>query len=264
MVFGFTNAQATFQLALTNELNNLRKKHTKWNWTDTHEHAFKQLRDKIANAQLLRHPKQNEGFIVQCDASNETIGAALLKNHDILKELYALVYAIQKWIHYLLLRKFIQYIDNKNLSSLFKISGKHLNIILSRWTLLLIKKWMILYLKFKMHSLSVMISMTYDDLFDKNNFNDSQNNDKLTSSIKSHFNNQDKRILTYANLTVHLKNAIKQNKISLNKIVILTYVDKHIVPQSIRNSIIIYFHCHALAQHQGAQRIAATIIEHLY
>ncbi|ETN98257.1 hypothetical protein RFI_39253 [Reticulomyxa filosa] len=68
--------------ALTVELTKLRRKNAKWSWTDVHDKAFEKLKEAVANTQLLRHPRQNEPFIVQCDASNEAICAALLQNHD--------------------------------------------------------------------------------------------------------------------------------------------------------------------------------------
>ncbi|ETO04417.1 hypothetical protein RFI_32980, partial [Reticulomyxa filosa] len=229
--------------------------------------------------------------------------------HTSEKELYALVYAIQKWRHYLLLRKFIAYTDHKNLSSLFKLSGKHANSRLSRWALLLSEfsfearyfpgrdntiadflsrhptslttnKLLVINRSNSVHNNSKNIDDTisqiqnafivsseihdYDDLFEKHNFIDAQENDSLIASIKRYFNNQNKHIQTYVNLPVKWKQAIKQNKIGLNKMGILTYDNKPIVPQSIKNSVMLYFHCHALAQHQGAQRMAATIRERLY
>ncbi|ETO28252.1 hypothetical protein RFI_08881 [Reticulomyxa filosa] len=44
--------------------------------------AFEKLKEAFVNVKLLRHPRQNGQFILQCDASNESIGAALLQNHD--------------------------------------------------------------------------------------------------------------------------------------------------------------------------------------
>ncbi|ETO06177.1 RETRotransposon-like family member, partial [Reticulomyxa filosa] len=130
----------------TAELSKLRKKNTKWKWDSTHEDAFTQLKKAIKNTQLLRHPKQSDPFIVHCDASDVAVGAALLQIHDVVlvpiefiskkfdkhqlnwhtseKELYSVIYALQKWRHYLLLRKFTVYTDHKNLESLFAVRSK--------------------------------------------------------------------------------------------------------------------------------------------
>ncbi|ETO14912.1 hypothetical protein RFI_22456 [Reticulomyxa filosa] len=64
------------------DLTKLLRKNSKWKWNKIHDKAFEQLKHAISHVQLLRHPKQNEPFIVQCDASNEALGAALLQNHD--------------------------------------------------------------------------------------------------------------------------------------------------------------------------------------
>ncbi|ETO05765.1 hypothetical protein RFI_31631, partial [Reticulomyxa filosa] len=64
------------------DLTKLRRKNSKWNWNKIHDKAFEQLKHAISHVQLLRHPKQNEHIIVQCDASNEAVCAALLQNHD--------------------------------------------------------------------------------------------------------------------------------------------------------------------------------------
>ncbi|ETO00778.1 hypothetical protein RFI_36662, partial [Reticulomyxa filosa] len=131
---------------VTAELSKLRKKNKKWKWGSIHEDAFTQLKKAIENTQLLRHPKQNDPFIVQCDASEVAVGAALLQIHDGVlvpiefiskkfdkhqlnwhtseKELYSVIYALQKWRHYLLLRKFTVYTDHKNLESLFAVRSK--------------------------------------------------------------------------------------------------------------------------------------------
>ncbi|ETO27241.1 RETRotransposon-like family member [Reticulomyxa filosa] len=102
--------------ALTVELTKLRRKNAKWSWTDVHDKAFEKLKEAVANTQLLRHPRQNEPFIVQCDASNEAICAALLQNHD------GVIVPIE-------------FISKQFDSSLFSLSGKQINSRLSRWAL---------------------------------------------------------------------------------------------------------------------------------
>src|SRR5687767_15525001 len=128
---------------MTIPLNQLRKKNIPWNWSSEQQNAFDTINEAIKNFKLLHHPQQDMPFIVHCDASNVAIGSALLqkqneqivpiefiskqlKKHQLNwhiseQELYAVVYAINYWRQYLLLRSFTIYTDHKNLEYLFKI-----------------------------------------------------------------------------------------------------------------------------------------------
>ncbi|ETO07087.1 hypothetical protein RFI_30304 [Reticulomyxa filosa] len=190
---------------LTNELNKLRRKQAKWNWTDTHEHAFKQLKDAIENTQLLRYPKQNEDI----------------------------TYFLGNSSHIPI---------TKNLSSLFKLSGKQVNSRLSRWAILLSEfSFEARYFLVRDNTIADFLSRhptslatnkllvvtrlnsvnnnskNVDDNISQiqnafvHNFIDAQNNDNLIASIKRYFKNQNKRIRTYATIYCKKKDYSKMN-----------------------------------------------------
>jgi hypothetical protein len=94
-------------------------------WSDSHEVAFRTLKDKLTHAPLLQLSDFNKVFELECDASGIGLGAVLLQEgkpvaysseklssaslkystYD--KELYALVRTLHTWQHYLWHRKFI-------------------------------------------------------------------------------------------------------------------------------------------------------------
>ena len=131
----------TRNLSVTTEpLNELRKKGAKWKWEPRHERAWQELRRKVCQPELLHHPDPDKKFIVRCDASDYAIGACLLQQvhgqelliescskklnkyernyHTSEKELYAIVFALHKWYHHLMMRKFTVFTDHRNLVSL--------------------------------------------------------------------------------------------------------------------------------------------------
>lgn len=102
---------------------------------------------EIATQPVLVLPSFEKLFIVKCDASNVAVGVVLSQeerpisfhsekisdakrkysSYDL--ELYALVQALRKWRHYLLLKEFVVYMDNQALSFLNsqdKLIHKHM------------------------------------------------------------------------------------------------------------------------------------------
>jgi transposase InsO family protein len=146
---------------MTAQLEDLKRKSVHWNWTPVHDDAFVKLRAAIQDARILHHPDMDKTFLVQCDASDIAVGAVLLQQdtteelelvpieflskkfdqtqrhwHVSEKELYAVVYSLQKWRSYLLLRTFIIDTDHSNLVRLFALKGKSsMTGRLSRWAL---------------------------------------------------------------------------------------------------------------------------------
>ncbi|MDY7090545.1 MAG: RNase H-like domain-containing protein, partial [Actinomycetota bacterium] len=143
---------------LTGHFSSMKNKGFKWG--EIEEELFEALKTAIENAKILRHPDFSKEFYVQTDASNKAIGAVLLQDfgNEVLepiefasrklsqteqnwhvsdKELVAIVFALNKWIRYLLPRHFTVFTDHKNLQELFK-AGKHKkNQRLQRWIVML-------------------------------------------------------------------------------------------------------------------------------
>ncbi|XP_022151643.1 uncharacterized protein LOC111019551 [Momordica charantia] len=117
-------------------LNELIKKHMKFEWGKAQDCAFNELKDKLCNAPLLALPNFELTFEIECDANGIRIGAVLMQNQRPLmyfseklseatlkystynKELYALVRALQTWQHYLWPKEFVIHTNHQNLQHL--------------------------------------------------------------------------------------------------------------------------------------------------
>ncbi|KAL2243765.1 UNVERIFIED_CONTAM: Transposon Ty3-G Gag-Pol polyprotein [Sesamum indicum] len=119
--------------------------------------AFDKLKDSLTSAPVIRPPDWNHPFEIMCDASNHAIGAVLGQKigkdpHVIYyasrmldsaqsnyttteKELLAIVFALEKFRHYLLGTKVVVYSDHAALRYL--LSKKEAKPRLIRWILLL-------------------------------------------------------------------------------------------------------------------------------
>ncbi|KAL2240259.1 UNVERIFIED_CONTAM: Retrovirus-related Pol polyprotein from transposon 17.6, partial [Sesamum indicum] len=119
--------------------------------------AFDKLKDSLTSAPVIRPPDWNYLFEIMCDASNHAIGAVLgqkigkdphviyyaswmldsaQSNYTTMeKELLAVVFALEKFHHYLLGTKIIVYSDHAALKYLF--SKKEAKPRLIRWILLM-------------------------------------------------------------------------------------------------------------------------------
>jgi len=107
-------------------------------WTDIHQIAFKELIKQLCESPCLSYPREDCTYILDCDASSNTIGAVLsqiqdgserviaygskkLSNSEVRycitrKELLAVYYFITHYKHYLLGKRFIVRTDHKALS----------------------------------------------------------------------------------------------------------------------------------------------------
>ena len=117
-------------------LNEIVKKNIGFTWGDAQEHAFNMLKEKLCNAPLLVLPNFEKTFEIECDVSGIGIGAILMQKgrpicyfseklngatlwyptYD--KELYALVWDLQTWQHYLWPKEFVIYMDYESLKHL--------------------------------------------------------------------------------------------------------------------------------------------------
>ncbi|KAK4689460.1 putative transposase, partial [Tremellales sp. Uapishka_1] len=105
-------------------LHGLSKKDVPFLWTEKHQASFELLKSTISSAPVLRHYDPNLPCVVECDASDVALGAALSQKgeddvlrpvafasrtmidaelnypvHD--KEMLSIVYAFREWRHYL-------------------------------------------------------------------------------------------------------------------------------------------------------------------
>ena len=124
-------------------LHVLTSKNSAWNWTAECDHAFHELRSKLIRAPILGYPDVNGGpFILDTDASNRSIGCVLsqiqdgkervmqyasrtLNSHEknycvTRKEMFAVVYFVKYFKHYLLGREFILRTDHGSLTWLHR------------------------------------------------------------------------------------------------------------------------------------------------
>ena len=130
-------------------LTNLLKKDQKFEWSDTCQHSFKELRLRLTTALVLALSSGKDGYVVYNDASRQGLGCVLMQNgiviayasrplkkheqnyptHDL--ELAAVVFALKIWRHYLYGVPCYIFIDHKSLQYIF--IQKELNLRKRRW-----------------------------------------------------------------------------------------------------------------------------------
>ena len=132
-----------------------------WNvdfiWTDKCDHAFEDLKNLVSTAPVLRGPTWDLPFQISSDASDTAIGAVLGKEEDkkpyaiyyirknlspvelnytvTEKEFLAVIYAVNKFRHYITRYPVVLYTDN---SAIKYLENKRVtNGRLTRWLMLL-------------------------------------------------------------------------------------------------------------------------------
>ncbi|KAF1314684.1 reverse transcriptase, partial [Globisporangium splendens] len=141
--------------ALVQPLTQLLKKDVEWKWSKDHQTTFEEVKKSLREAPVLALPNHDKPFHVVCDASDYTIGCALMQHddeghervvsyqsrqlrpaernypvHD--KELLAMKYSLVKFRVYLLgEERFAIYTDHASLRT--AVETPHLSQRMARW-----------------------------------------------------------------------------------------------------------------------------------
>jgi ribonuclease HI len=130
-------------------MTELLKKEKKFNWTESCEKSFQELKRRLTTAPVLTLSDIQRDFVVYCDASRQGLGCVLMQDgkvvayasrqlkphkqnyptHDL--EFAAVVHALKIWRHYLIGNKCKIYTDHKSLKYIF--TQPDLNLRQRRW-----------------------------------------------------------------------------------------------------------------------------------
>ena len=133
----------------------LTKKGARFSWNDNCEVSFHQLKEELCSSHVMAHPDPGRSYIVHTDACDYAVGAILTQEKGgidrpiqyvskkltetqkrwapVMKEAYAIVYALKKLRPYLQGADFVIYTDHKPLKSLFSSEMK--NSMIQRWAM---------------------------------------------------------------------------------------------------------------------------------
>ncbi|WVZ23582.1 hypothetical protein V8G54_002126 [Vigna mungo] len=118
--------------SIARPLTNMLKKDSFY-WSEEAKAAFQSLKDCLTQSPVLALPNFSKVFVVDVDASGSGIGVVLMQDHHPIafisrvlnmqqqslstyeKKLLEVVFAVQKWRHYLLNRHFVIRIDHRSL-----------------------------------------------------------------------------------------------------------------------------------------------------
>lgn len=107
-------------------------------WNDKAKAAFESLKKAMASVPVLALPDFLKPFVIEINASSHGLGAVLMQHQRPIayssqvlpsrarsrsiyeKELMAILFAIQKWRHYLIGRRFVVRTDQKSLKFLLE------------------------------------------------------------------------------------------------------------------------------------------------
>jgi ribonuclease HI len=125
------------------------KKEKKFNWTESCERSFQELKKRLTTAPVLILLDIQRDFVVYCDASRRGLGCVLMQDGKVVAyasrqltpheqiypthylEFAAVVHALKIWRHYLIGNKCEIYTDHKSLKYIF--TQLDLNLRQRRW-----------------------------------------------------------------------------------------------------------------------------------
>ena len=140
-VNGFVNYLAKFLPHLADVMEPLRRltrKDAEWQWTEEQDKSFGEVKKLVTAAPILSYYDPKEELVIQCDASQKGLGAALLQKGkpiayasraltdtetryaQIEKEMLAIVFSLEKFHQYTFGRPVIVRSDHKPLESILK------------------------------------------------------------------------------------------------------------------------------------------------
>lgn len=123
---------------LCEPLRQLTRQDVEWQWTDSHDEAFRKIKQAVSNTPVLRYFNPREETVLQCDASSTGLGATLMQQGQpvayasrsltdternyaqIEKELLAIVFATEKFNQYTYGRRVVVESDHKPLETIYK------------------------------------------------------------------------------------------------------------------------------------------------
>ena len=138
---GFVNYLAKFLPKLsevTEPIRQLTRKDVPWNWSASQENAFVLMKELVKEAPVLQFFDNHKPLMIQCDASEKGLGAALLQDGkpvafasraltdtetryaQIEKELLAIVFSVEKFDQFTFGRTVHVQSDHKPLESILK------------------------------------------------------------------------------------------------------------------------------------------------
>lgn len=119
-------------------ISTLTRPDAEWTWDSVHDKAFEEIKHLLTQAPVLAYFDPTKELSIQCDASGQGLGAALLQEGrplayasralsdtetryaTIEKEMLAIVYALEKWHQFTYGRHVTVYSDHKPLESITK------------------------------------------------------------------------------------------------------------------------------------------------
>ena len=121
-------------------ISDLTRPDNEWSWTSSHDKAFQEVKHLLTVAPVLAFFDPSKELSIQCNASAQGLGAALLQEGrplayasralsdtetryaTIEKEMLAIVFALEKWHQYTFGRPLTVYSDHKPLEAIMKDS----------------------------------------------------------------------------------------------------------------------------------------------
>ena len=130
-------------------LTNLLKKDQKLEWSDTCQHSFEELRQRLTTAPMLALPSGKDGYVVYNNVSRQGLGCVSMQDgiviaytsrqlkkheqnyptHDL--ELATVVFTVKIWRHYLYCVPYQIFTYHKSLQYIF--TPKELNLRQCQW-----------------------------------------------------------------------------------------------------------------------------------
>ena len=129
----FVIGYGEFAQPLTNQLKN-----DGFHWSHQAEKAFVKMKQAMSSVPVLALPNFTQPFILETNALGQSLGVVLTQNNQLIaffnhvlspkasqksvyeREMMAIVFAVQKWRHYLLGSRFIVRTDQHNLKYLLE------------------------------------------------------------------------------------------------------------------------------------------------